>query len=141
MVSLDPELSKLFIVLMSTSATFGSQNGSTFSNFRKRKLETSFLQHESEIKDSLQFFPDHFPLTIISTVVLTDELAKVEVVKISERALISLSLKRQVSGKAFLSIIARHLSFSFAKSPEMRIQLNLFPADPSPSIVSNVLRV
>ena len=59
MVSLDPELSKLFILLMSTSATFGSQNGSTFSNFLKRKLETSFLQHESKIEDSLRFFPDY----------------------------------------------------------------------------------
>ena len=58
MVSLDPELSKLSILLMSTSATFGSQNGSTFSNFLKRKLETSLLQHESKIEDILRFFPD-----------------------------------------------------------------------------------
>ena len=43
---------------MSTSAPFGSQNGSTFPNFPKRKLETSFLQHESKIEDSLRFFPD-----------------------------------------------------------------------------------
>ena len=64
MVSLDPELSKLFILLMSTSATFGSQNGPTSANFRKRKLETSFLQHESKIEDSLRFFPDkEFELT------------------------------------------------------------------------------
>ena len=56
MVSLDPELSKLFLLLMSTSATFGSQNDPTWANFRKRKLETSFLQHESKIEDSLQFF-------------------------------------------------------------------------------------
>ena len=59
MVSLDPELSKLFILLMSTSATFGSQNGPTRANFLKRKLETSFLQHESKIEDSLRFFPDN----------------------------------------------------------------------------------
>ena len=55
MVSLDPELSKLFILLISTSATFGSQNGSTFPNFLKRKLENSFLQHESKIV--FDFFP------------------------------------------------------------------------------------
>ena len=59
MVSLDPELSKLFLVLMSTSAPFGSQNGSTLANCLKRKLETSFLQHESKIEDSLRFFPDN----------------------------------------------------------------------------------
>ena len=60
MVSLDLELSKLSILLMSTSATFGSQNGSTFSKFPKQKLEISFLQHESKIEDSLRFFPDKF---------------------------------------------------------------------------------
>ena len=59
MVSLDPELSKLFLVLMSTSGPFGSQNGTTSPNFRKQKLETSFLQHESKIEDSLRFFPDY----------------------------------------------------------------------------------
>ena len=59
-VSLDRELSKLFLVLMSTSATFGLQNGPTLANFRKRKLETSFLQHESKIDNNLQFFPDNF---------------------------------------------------------------------------------
>ena len=58
MVSLDPELSKLFLVLMSTRHSSGSQNGTTWANFLKRKLETSFLQHESKIEDSLQFFPD-----------------------------------------------------------------------------------
>ena len=46
------------LVLMSTSGPFGSQNGSTSPNCLKRKLETSFLQHESKIEDSLQFFPD-----------------------------------------------------------------------------------
>ena len=71
MVSLDPELSKLFILLMSTSGSFGSQNGSTWANFLKRKLETSFLQHESKIEDSLQFFPDNsdvedFPIILQS---------------------------------------------------------------------------
>ena len=59
MVSLDPELSKLFILLMSTSGSFGSQNGPTLANFLKRKLETSFLQHESKIEESLRFFPDY----------------------------------------------------------------------------------
>ena len=59
MVSLDPELSKLFILLMPTSGPFGSQNGPTLANFLKRKLETSFLQHESKIEDSLLFFPDN----------------------------------------------------------------------------------
>jgi len=63
MVSLGPELSKL--LLMSTSAPFGSQNGPTFSNFLKRKLETSFLQHESKIKDSLRFFPDNVLLMMM----------------------------------------------------------------------------
>ena len=62
MVSLDPELSKLFLLLMSRSGPFGSQNGPTFPNFRKRKWETSFLQHESKIEDSLRFFPDYSPL-------------------------------------------------------------------------------
>ena len=57
-VSLDPELSKPFLVLMSTSATKRSQKGPTFSNLRKRKLETAFLQYESKIEDRLQFFPD-----------------------------------------------------------------------------------
>ena len=61
MVSLDPELSKLFLVLMSTRHSSGSQNGPTFPNCRKRKLETSFLQHESKIEDSLRFFPDKGP--------------------------------------------------------------------------------
>ena len=58
MVSLDPELSKLFLVLMSTRHSSGPQNGPTFPNFRKQKLKTSFLQHESKIEDSLRFFPD-----------------------------------------------------------------------------------
>ena len=44
---------------MSTSAPFGSQNGPTLANCPKQKLETSFLQHESKIEDSLQFFPDN----------------------------------------------------------------------------------
>ena len=59
MVSLDPELSKLFLVLMSTRHSSWPQNGSTFPKFPKRKLETSFLQHESKIEDSLRFFPDY----------------------------------------------------------------------------------
>ena len=63
MVSLDPELLLLFFVLMSTSAAFGAQIGPTSANFRKRKLETSFLQHESKIEDSLQFFPDYHRIT------------------------------------------------------------------------------
>ena len=54
MVSLDPELSIPFLVLIST---FGSQNASTFPNFPKRKLETSFLHFSQESK-SLRFFPD-----------------------------------------------------------------------------------
>ena len=58
MASLDSELSKLFLLLMSTSGSFGSQNGSTLPDFCKQKLETSFIQHESKIEDSLQFFPD-----------------------------------------------------------------------------------
>ena len=52
-------LEKLFLLFMSTSASFGSQNGSTNKNFLKQKLETSFLQYESKIEDSLQFFPDY----------------------------------------------------------------------------------
>ena len=48
---------------MSTRHPSGSQNGSTSPNFLKRKLETSFLQHESKIEDSLRFFPD-IPLII-----------------------------------------------------------------------------
>ena len=44
---------------MSTSASFGSQNGTTSSNFLKRKLETLFLQHESKIEDILRFFPNY----------------------------------------------------------------------------------
>ena len=59
MVSLDPELSKLFLVLMTTRHPSSSQNGSTFANCLKQKLETSFLQHESKIEDSLRFFPDN----------------------------------------------------------------------------------
>ena len=46
------------LMIMSTRHPSGSQNGSTLANFPKRKLETSFLQHESKIEDSLQFFPD-----------------------------------------------------------------------------------
>ena len=61
MVSLDPELSKLFLVLMSTRHPSGPQNGTTLANFLKRELKTSFLQHESKIEDSLRFFPDNGP--------------------------------------------------------------------------------
>ena len=43
---------------MSTRHSRGPQNGPTSANCLKRKLETSFLQHESKIEDSLQFFPD-----------------------------------------------------------------------------------
>ena len=42
---------------MSTSGPFGAQNGSTSPNFLKRKLKTSFHQHESKIEDSLRVFP------------------------------------------------------------------------------------
>ena len=51
---------------MSTHHSSGPQNGSTFPNFLKRKLETSFLQHESKIEDSLRFFPDHQKVKKIS---------------------------------------------------------------------------
>ena len=65
MVSLDPKLSKLFIVLMSTRHPSSLQNGQTFSNYPKQKLETLFLQHESKIEDSLQFFPDNLENNVL----------------------------------------------------------------------------
>ena len=52
LVSLDPELLLLFFVLMSTTDLFGAQNGSTFSIYHERNLETSFHQHESKIEHS-----------------------------------------------------------------------------------------
>ena len=74
MVSLDPELSKLFLLLMSTRHSSGPQNGSTSANFLKRKLETSFLQHESKIEDSLQFFPDYpMPMGLVFDEILDYE--------------------------------------------------------------------
>ena len=55
MVSLDPELFILLLVVMSTSASFGAQNGSNIANCPKPKLESLFLQRASKIEDSLRF--------------------------------------------------------------------------------------
>ena len=76
MVSLDLFL-ELFLVLMSTRHP-------TFANFRKQKLETSFLQHESKIEDSLRFFPDYNDASW-EPLICSKTLSKTESKKVSDR--------------------------------------------------------